>query len=209
MNHTKSTRITKLFLFLSLLFIGLTGCNVQEMDLSKEGPELAADLGLPPEEGGNDINCALASTITTSHQLLSAVPSYIPYGGTYDFAVQVTKSGSCSFTRASDKKCAITGTMVSLGFVDSEDFNAPSMSKIEHVAVFNSSGGAMSYDENDNGVSVPGAGSVIVCFKLKPAYSSLNVTNSDFSSGGLCIIGIVTDPDPPVDPDPINNNGNG
>lgn len=130
--------------------------------------------------------------------------------GPYDFGVKLEKTGSCDLSGLLDtKKCGILDRRVILAFSESAN---PSLNATDFATIhaFDNQGDPMSYEiSNDNmRISFPEDGEVYFIWTGanfdRPAPAA-----AELSSGGICIIGILPDPEAPGpgSDDPADDNG--
>lgn len=167
-------------------------CALQEAEISEAEPTLQEGL-TPPGKGGTVGNCYCPNNceqFDAAHSIMPFIPTNIPFSGSYDIAVNVVAQNSCDLSQLQGQNCALKRTDLILGFAQ-----GLSIHYFEHFALFNDQGNPIPFNTTTYPGSIAASGAFTACFKLKAAYSDFAFQNTHFTSGGICIIGIVTDPD--------------
>jgi|GEM_PF-6903401 len=182
-------QLFSLFLLLTSTF----SCTVQELELNDFPPQPAA-VELPGEDSGGgggdegDCYCGSCTQFDLQHRKLREIPSNIPLWHQYDFAFKVTAQNTCDLSTLNPTQCSLKRRDFILSF------NGIFYDQFLNIDLFDFQGAPVNYTLGFNGGSIVATEEFTACFKLKPAYQNLVLNNNHFTSGGICIIGIITDP---------------
>lgn len=168
-------------------------------------PLLNPDKGMQaarPVEGSNgpdlcdcDFNC----------RSFGVAPSIEP-SGAYAFAIGLKQLSVCDEALLASPKCYFKWDRFDISFVfDPTDTSRFDLSDIEEVMAVpipspdkpNPDGLGNQVFENLEGNKLSVYGESILYFKWKPGVAHPAPKLSNISTGGVCIIGIITDPNPP------------
>ena len=110
----------------------------------------------------------------------------------YHYAVTVTPSSSCNPALAGGN-CALYRRDFHLDFNPSS-FPSYSAYNFENISLFDLEGQPLSYSIKPGGTGILANEPFVACFRFKTQYASNPLTSVHLRSGGICIIGIITDP---------------
>lgn len=202
---------SSLFAFLLLLTsVSLTSCGTEELAPDQlAANSIQADL----QVGGNpaDLDCYCISpcnSFQASHVLLPLIQATQDY----DFKVTVYQESECDASALVGKDCKIRGKFT-LGVGSSE--YPIDMNDFEEYMVVDHLDQPLSYETDPQIAEFITKKAFSVYFKWKQEYNGpLIPAQSAFSSGGLCIIGILNDPngddyDPSGEEDGTSSDGGG
>lgn len=195
----QSTARNIVFAFLTVFMLGsITGCNyMDDQSSSSNAPILQSDLK-PPGERPDDpdkVDCRCITpggwNFTTSHVITP------PENSNFDFGIGVMGETDCDMNHVVGSKCRLDGKKYFLSF--NEEYQCPlSLSDFSSIEVFTENGNLLPFelDVPNNGIYVPlEYPGCTVNFKWDSGTACpQQAVHQAFRTGGICIIGIVTDP---------------
>jgi hypothetical protein len=185
------SKTLRLASFALILLGSLTSCqSLQGMDPEEDRPTMALELPTPgtPCSGLNN-------TFATSHTVSAARG-----GSSYQFSVKVLRAAQCDLSNLSGGNCSHLGDAYVLNVNPAFNLN---YSQFGNIQTTNLSGATINHYINMEGTSLRCNEPFIAKFTWNAMNSNNPTPSADrFNSGGVCIIGIIQDPN--GDPD---NNG--
>jgi hypothetical protein len=157
--------------------------------------EMGGGIG-PNGGGGGPCECGPAcSTFYTSLTMPTQIPPNYA-AEEYDFVVSLRETVGCNASLLDPSTCRYTHQRFLLSFPNEPHLNNfVDLSYFEKIHAYDTTGDAVQAFEGSTGSSLYVTYETDIYFKWKTQFAGLGTPlQSDLSSGGICIIGILTDP---------------
>lgn len=190
--------------------LALSACNDKEVaQLTGKSPVPQLDFGVPASDNTSDVIFCGCNTpppqIATSIEITALAT---PKGQNKKFQVKVNKLSDCDMSScsANNGDCHCVGRRYFLSFNNNYqigDFESIVLKKHDGI-----SGLEKFYMANGDGIYAKQP--FIATFEWTAANNNNPIpTAAQLSDGGICIIGVLTDPNEPPALEPIEDEGNG